>query len=107
MGKTVLAAVAQNLVLQGRPATTPVALITDGTTSRQKRFIGTLATIVEEVETNADGSEGPGLIVVGAVVSAFSGMEWFRPGTIEEFTGNTDHDAAFALLSRLMEGVAA
>ncbi len=107
MGKTVLAAVAQNLVLQGRPATTPVALITDGTTSRQKRFIGTLATIVEEVETNADGSEGPGLIVVGAVVSAFSGMEWFRPGTIEKFTGNTDHDAAFALLSRLMEGVAA
>lgn len=107
MGKTMLAQVARNLVLQGRPAQTPVALITDGTTNRQKRFVGTLATIVDEVEKNADGSEGPGLIVVGEVISAFSGMEWFRPGSIEEFSTDTGHDAALALLGRLMEGIAA
>lgn len=107
MGKTMLATVAGKLVRQGRPAATPVALITDGTTSRQKRFIGTLATIVEEVDNKADGSEGPGLIVVGEVVSVFSGMEWFRPDSIPEFAGGTDHETAFALLSRLMEGVAA
>ncbi len=107
MGKTMLSTVADKLVRQGRPAATPVALITDGTTSRQKRFIGTLATIVEEVEKTADGSEGPGLIVVGEVVSAFSNMDWFRPGTVEEIAAATDHETAFAVLSRLMEGVAA
>ena len=107
MGKTMLATVADKLVLHGRPTTTPVALITDGTTSRQKRFIGTLTTIVKEVETTADGSEGPGLIVVGEVVSAYSGMEWFHPGSVEKFDRATDHETAFALLSQLMEGVAA
>lgn len=107
MGKTMLATVADKLVLHGRPAATPVALITDGTTSRQKRFIGTLATIVKEVETTSDGAEGPGLIVVGEVVSAYSGMEWFRPGSVEKFGRATDHETAFALLSQLMEGVAA
>ena len=97
MGKTMLATVADKLVRQGRPAATPVALITDGTTSRQKRFIGTLATIVEEVQKTADGSEGPGLIVVGEVVSAFSGMDWFRPGSVEEFVAATDYETAFAV----------
>ena len=107
MGKTMLATVAEKLIRQGRPATTPVALITDGTTSRQKRFIGTLATIIEEVEKTADGSEGPGLIVVGEVVAACSDMDWFRPGSVEEFSPATGNETAFAVLSRLMEGVAA
>jgi uroporphyrin-III C-methyltransferase len=107
MGKTMLATVAEKLVRQGRPAATPVALITDGTTCRQKCFIGTLATIVEEVERGTDGTEGPGLIVVGEVVSAFSGMQWFRPDPQGEFTSLTEQETAFSLLSKLMEGIAA
>lgn len=107
MGKTMLATVAEKLVLQGRPAATPAALITDGTTCRQKCFIGTLATIVGKVEKEADGNEGPGLIVVGEVVSAFSGMQWFRPDPQGEFAGATEQETAFALLSKLMKGIAA
>jgi uroporphyrin-III C-methyltransferase len=106
MGKTMLSTVAEKLVHQGRPPTTPVALITDGTTCRQKCFIGTLATIVEKVEREADGNEGPGMIVIGEVVSAFPEMQWFRPGPQEEFINATEQESAFALLSKLMEGIA-
>ncbi|ABA87749.1 precorrin-2 dehydrogenase, sirohydrochlorin ferrochelatase, and uroporphyrinogen III C2,C7-methyltransferase, putative [Syntrophotalea carbinolica DSM 2380] len=107
MGKTMLATIADQLVRQGRPAATPVALITDGTTCRQKRFIGTLATIVEDVERAADGNEGPGLIVVGEVVSAFSSMQWFEPRPGGKYIDATDQETTFTLLSRLMEGIAA
>ncbi|APG27453.1 uroporphyrinogen-III C-methyltransferase [Syntrophotalea acetylenivorans] len=107
MGKSMLATVAEKLVCQGRPATTPVALITDGTTCRQKCFIGTLASIVEKVEQEADGNEGPGIIVIGEVVSAVPKMQWFHPNLQEELAGATEQESAFALLSRLMEGIAA
>ena len=107
MGKTMLTTVAEKLVRHGRPAATPVALITDGTTCRQKCFIGTLATIGEKVEREANGDEGPGMIVIGEVVSAFPEMQWFHPGPQEEFSGATEQESAFALLSKLMEGIAA
>jgi uroporphyrin-III C-methyltransferase len=107
MGKTMLATAAEKLIRHGRPASTPVALITDGTTRKHKRFLGTLATIVDIVEKNADGSEGPGLIVVGGVISAFSSMEWFRPEPEADLSAATGQETAFAILNRLMEGIAA
>ncbi|MEJ2200963.1 MAG: uroporphyrinogen-III C-methyltransferase [Desulfuromonadaceae bacterium] len=107
MGKTMLATVAEKLVRQGRPAATPVALITDGTTCRQKYFVGTLATIAETVARESDGTEGPGLIVIGQAVSAGSDMQWFRPGPQEELIGTTERESAFALLGKLLEGIAA
>jgi uroporphyrin-III C-methyltransferase/precorrin-2 dehydrogenase/sirohydrochlorin ferrochelatase len=71
MGKTRLPQVVGKLTGFGRPASTPVAFIADGTTARQRRVLGTLETILSQVDV--DSIAGPGLIVVGNVVKAAPG----------------------------------
>lgn len=68
MGKTCLPQVVEKLSLYGRPPCTPIALIFNGTTPRQRRVIGTLESILDQVDVS--GIEGPALIVVGEVVRA-------------------------------------
>ena len=45
MGLDALPTIAAQLVAHGLPASTPVALIENGTTDRERRVVGTLATI--------------------------------------------------------------
>src|SRR5437764_1314410 len=45
MGTETLPLVANQLIQHGLPASTPIALIENGTTSRERRVVGTLATI--------------------------------------------------------------
>ena len=45
MATETLPLVANQLIQHGLPASTPVALIENGTTSREQRVVGTLATI--------------------------------------------------------------
>ena len=45
MGAETLPLIAGQLIAHGLPAATPVALIENGTTSRERRVVGTLATI--------------------------------------------------------------
>ena len=66
MGLSGLATTARELVDAGRPATTPVAVISDGWSPRQRTVTGTLATIATLVEEAA--LPGPVVIVVGEVV---------------------------------------
>jgi uroporphyrin-III C-methyltransferase/precorrin-2 dehydrogenase/sirohydrochlorin ferrochelatase len=68
MGKTMLGQIAGKLVEYGRAPSTPIALIADGTTPRQRRVLGTLADIQSRVDVSA--ISGPALIVVGEVVRA-------------------------------------
>jgi uroporphyrinogen III methyltransferase / synthase len=75
MGVKNLANIVKNLVANGKPADTPVALIRWGTTSRQQTVTGTLDTIVDVVK--AANLKSPAIIVVGHVVSLREELAWF------------------------------
>jgi uroporphyrin-III C-methyltransferase/precorrin-2 dehydrogenase/sirohydrochlorin ferrochelatase len=66
MGVEALPTIASQLVAHGLPASTPVALIENGTTDRERRVVGTLATI--ERQAMRIRLEGPTLCLVGEVV---------------------------------------
>ena len=66
MGAETLPMIAGQLIAHGLPAATPVALIENGTTSRERRVVGTLATI--EHQAVRAGFDGPTLCIVGEVV---------------------------------------
>jgi uroporphyrin-III C-methyltransferase/precorrin-2 dehydrogenase/sirohydrochlorin ferrochelatase len=67
MGLARLEAFAHELVAHGRSATTPVAVIADGTTSAEQTVVGDLATIASAVRES--GIEPPAIVVVGEVVA--------------------------------------
>jgi len=74
MGISAVDEVVEQLIRYGRPHSTPIAILLEGTTSRQRTFVATLGTIQEQVR---DASlRGPGLIVVGDVVKAAKKMPW-------------------------------
>jgi len=66
MGVNALSIISGQLVAHGLPFSTPVALIENGTTDRERRVVGTLANI--ERQANKAGLNGPTLCVVGEVV---------------------------------------
>ena len=67
MGVDTLPQTAAQLMASGRAPSTPAAVISWGTTARQRAVFGTLADIVERVERA--GLESPATIVVGDVVA--------------------------------------
>ncbi len=74
MGMTILGEAVDNLVSNGLPGSTPIALITQGTTDHQREIFSTLETSVETIAGMT--LEGPGLIVIGDVVKAAATMDW-------------------------------
>jgi uroporphyrin-III C-methyltransferase/precorrin-2 dehydrogenase/sirohydrochlorin ferrochelatase len=64
MGLRELPAIASQLIEHGRPADTPTAVISSGTTDRQRVVTGTLDTVAAQTA----GLEPPALTVVGSVV---------------------------------------
>lgn len=64
MGVNPLKKIVTALLAQGRPATTPAAVVSEGTTPRQRVVTGTLADIADR----ANGLEPPAVLVVGQVV---------------------------------------
>jgi uroporphyrin-III C-methyltransferase/precorrin-2 dehydrogenase/sirohydrochlorin ferrochelatase len=81
MGANSLPMIASQLVAHGLPSSTPVALIENGTTDRERRVVGVLATI-ERLALRAQ-LQGPTLCVVGEVV----GLAMARAGEVQ--TGET------------------
>jgi len=69
--------ICRGLTENGLPATTPVALIQQGTTARQRVFTGTLATLPEIVKS--EKIKAPTLIIVGDVVRLREKLNWFVP----------------------------
>ena len=68
MGLSCLAEIATGLVENGLQPATPVAVIANGTTERQREITGTLADIARRVEN--DPLPSPALLIVGDVVAA-------------------------------------
>lgn len=75
MGIGNLAYVVDRLQKSNKPPSTPVAVITHGTTSRQRCVIGTLEDIVEKV--NSENLQPPSVVVVGDVVQLRKCLRWF------------------------------
>lgn len=77
MGLVGLPHICEALQAHGLPATTPVALVQQGTTQHQRVVIGTLATInpmVAEKQVKA-----PTLTIIGEVVNLHDKLKWFEP----------------------------
>lgn len=76
MGLVGLPVICEQLIAHGRAATTPAALIQQGTTHNQRVFTGTLQTLpqlVAEHEVHA-----PTLVIVGEVVQLRKKLAWFE-----------------------------
>jgi len=75
MGMGNLAHIMNKLIQNGRPPSTPVAVIGRGTSPRQRTLVGTL----EDVGARAqkEGFEPPAVIVVGEVVKLRQQIRWF------------------------------
>ncbi len=67
MGLQRIGAFADVLIAHGRPARTPVAVVTDGTTRTQRTLRSTLDRVAADVAEAALGP--PGIVVIGSVVS--------------------------------------
>ncbi len=76
MGVKNLANIVERLMAAGRDPKTPVALVRWGTTPQQTTVVGTLDTIVAEVQ--AAGLKPPATIVVGEVIKLRDTLNWFE-----------------------------
>jgi uroporphyrinogen III methyltransferase/synthase len=75
MGMRNLARIVDELIKHGRSPSTPVAVITQGTTSRQRCLVGTLQDIVDKV--GKENLQPPSVMVVGEVVHFRETLRWF------------------------------
>jgi uroporphyrin-III C-methyltransferase / precorrin-2 dehydrogenase / sirohydrochlorin ferrochelatase len=78
MGLARLDHIVGRLLEHGAAPTRPAAIITEGTTSRQRVLTATLATICD-VAAGAD-LESPALLIVGDVVALQASLGWFNTG---------------------------
>ncbi|WP_163836453.1 siroheme synthase CysG [Spartinivicinus ruber] len=79
MGLMGLGTICQQLQHHGRSPDTPIALVQQGTTQKQRVYTGTLATI--EAVIKDQEVKPPTLIIVGEVVSLQSKLAWFSAET--------------------------
>ena len=77
MGLVGLNQICEKLIEHGLPATTPAAVIQQGTTQRQKVVTATLQDLAEKVV--AAKLKPPSLIIVGEVVKLRDTLNWFKP----------------------------
>ncbi len=77
MGLKGLAVICEQMIKHGRSPDTPMALVQQATTPRQKEFIGTLGTMARMIEK--EEIKPPTLIVVGEVVRLHKQFSWFEP----------------------------
>ena len=81
MGLSSLAAISARLLAAGKPAATPVAVVSRGTTPEERSVVAPLAAIAEA----ATGLEPPALVVVGDVVGLASEIGPSVERGIQEF----------------------
>ena len=65
----------EELIKNNKPRLTPVAVITEGTTGRQRCVVGTLQNIAEKAKT--ENLRPPSVVVVGEVVKLRKCLRWF------------------------------
>ncbi len=73
MGVERIGEFAQALLAGGRPADTPVSVVQEGSTRRQRVVRSTLDAVAAEIV--AQGIRPPAVIVIGPVAGLYSGVE--------------------------------
>lgn len=76
MGVKNLSYICKNLIMNGRHPKTPIALISWGTTGRQRTVQGTLEDIVQRIEEA--GITNPAITLVGEIVKVREHIQWFE-----------------------------
>ena len=76
MGLRNIQQIAATLIAYGRPTDTPVAIVSRGTTGRQRTTVGTLDTIAELA--SRAGISPPAVTVIGEVVNLRKQLNWFE-----------------------------
>ena len=76
MGLRNIRPIAATLVAHGRSPDTPVAIVSRGTTERQRSVTGTLANIADQLE--AASLPPPAVTVIGDVVKLRGKLDWFE-----------------------------
>jgi uroporphyrin-III C-methyltransferase/precorrin-2 dehydrogenase/sirohydrochlorin ferrochelatase len=76
------------MVAHGLPASTPVALVEQGTTPQQRVYIATLDTLLEVIASK--DIKPPTLIIVGEVVTLHEKLSWMNEQHVD------DVDSVFA-----------
>ena len=87
MGLGNLEPIANAVLDAGRPASTPVAVIEQGTTSQQRCVISNLSNLVTDIQKT--GIVPPAMIVIGEVVSLAKTLDWFEPAEAQELQQST------------------
>ncbi len=77
MGLRQLPAIVDRILAAGRSPDTPVAVIENGSLASQRRCLGRLDAIAEQVRDAH--IQSPALVVVGQVVDLAPELDWFRP----------------------------
>lgn len=80
MGLRNLPNIAARLIAGGKAKDTPAAVISSGTTARQRKAVSDLEHIAEEVERL--GIKSPAITVVGDVVKLEQKLDWFGRGPL-------------------------
>lgn len=75
MGIGELGLIAQQLIVHGRAASTPFALVENGTRAEQRVVVGTLANLVEQAARH--GVRSPALLIIGEVAGLATSLSWF------------------------------
>ena len=88
MGVAMLGTLRRELVRHGRPATTPVAIVENGSRPEQRVVLGTLATI--EALAARHAVVAPALLIVGAVARLASQLHWFGAPPLVAAAGELD-----------------
>ena len=80
MGLGNLPRIAASLLAGGKGGSTPVAVIQQGTTARQKKVVSDLEHIV--AETNLSGIRPPAIVVVGEAAGREHSLDWYGRGPL-------------------------
>ncbi len=75
MGVRNIKHIVDRLLENGRPPSTPVAVITSGTTSSQRTLLSTLESVVAQMDMQE--FEPPAVVVIGEVVNLREQLRWF------------------------------
>ena len=85
MGLLGLETLCAELIAHGLPASTPAAIVQQGTTPNQRVITGTLATLPGL--TQLEKLHAPTLIIIGGVVTLRKKLAWFNPGKSADMPG--------------------
>lgn len=103
MGVSALLDITQGLTAAGMPKETPAAVISCGTTAREKKIVATIETLAHSVEQ--DHLQTPAIIVVGEVCRYEKELDWrrYQPLAKKRYLLTRPRERSMVLAQKLRE----